>query len=141
MRATDEATAKQEFDLSLLSEAELAHDPYPDRPLRLTVLGYREDAPGGTVASVEIRTTPEQLGFVFSKYRALQLTLADRARKRALEDANEEAKGRMLQEANSGLPVAPDPFASLQLLDRLRRGLEQKLGPVPEDTLPGEIEP
>ncbi|MFE4048956.1 hypothetical protein [Streptomyces sp. YIM B13518] len=134
------ATVEQEFDLALLSEAELARYPYPDRPLRLTVLGHREGEAGGADTVIEIRTTSQQLGLVFTKYRALRFSLAARARKWAVEDANEEAKGRLLQEADSLLPAAPDPVADVQLLVRLRRGLEG-LGPVSEDSPTGEIDP
>lgn len=135
------STAEQEFDLSLLSEAELETDPYPDRPLRLTVLGHREDAPGEPVAVIEIRTNEAQFGLVFRKYRALQLALADRARKRALEDAHQEEKGRVLREANEHLPTDSDPFAHIALLDRVRRGLESALEAPAEDPPPGETEP
>lgn len=133
----------QEFDLELLSEADLAGDPHPDRPLRLTVLGYRDDEAGGLDTAVEIRTTPEQFRRVVEVWRALQLGLADRARKRALAELEQEspldrARRKALEEERANRPDLEDPIARMDVLEQVRRGLENLQGPGPEDSPPGE---
>ena len=133
--------AQQDFDLTLLTEEALADDPYPDRPLLLRVMGYHDVEADRLVASVEIRTSPDQLGLVFAKFRALQLTLAQRATQRArAEETREEAKLRLLQEANAHLRQAEDPAAHIQLLRRVRTRLED-LGPAPRDSPQGGHSP
>ena len=136
----------QEFDLELLSEAALADDPYPDRPLRLTVLGYRDDEAGGFDAAVEIRTTPEQFLRLVDSWRALQLGLADRGRKQArarleLESRVDEARRTALEEERAGRPDLDDPLALMDVLEQVRRGLEHRLGPVPDDPPPNDSSP
>lgn len=132
------SVTEEDFDLSLLSESDLADDPYPDRPYLLSVLGYSDDSAGQVVRSVEIRTGPEQLGMIFAKYRALQLALADRAAKRAraerVQEMVVEAKLRMIHFANEHLPQAEDPETKRELLFRVRDGLERYQGPSPEDS-------
>ncbi|MEU1552168.1 hypothetical protein ABZ517_05525 [Streptomyces scabiei] len=129
------AITELEFDLSLLSEAALANDPHPDRPYLLCVLGYSDAEAGVVVPSVEIRTNSAQLGRMIEKYRALQLSLAARGTRRArAEETPEEAKLRLLMEANSRLPKALTEGERVQLLRRLQSGLERRLGPVPEDS-------
>lgn len=131
------AEAEQEFDLSLLSEAELAEDPYPHLPLLINVVCT--PAEGGAKEQFAFRTSERQMGSLFDQWRAVRLGLADRGRKRALaETANTEAKDRLLAEANSHLPVDDNPQEHLELLDRVRRGLEGLQGPTPEDTPPGD---
>ncbi|WP_369042257.1 hypothetical protein [Streptomyces sp. Midd1] len=134
------SVTEDDFDLSLLSPAELAEDPHPDRPFVLSVLG--RDSAGAVVPSIEVRTGPAQLGSMFAKYRALQLTLADRATKRArAEETVTEARQRMLREANAHLPQAEDPEAAKRLLLRLRGALENYPSPPPQDSPQSEIGP
>lgn len=131
------ADVQQEFDLSLLSEAELADDPHPHLPLLVNVVCTTEA--DGSLERFVFRTSERQMGNLFDQWRAIRLGLADRGRKRALAEAgNDEAKGRLLAEANSRLPAVSSPHEHIALLDRLRRGLEQRLGPVPEDSPPGD---
>ncbi|MDV9174121.1 hypothetical protein R6V09_28940 [Streptomyces sp. W16] len=140
------STEVQEFDLALLSLAALADDPHPDRPLRLTVLGYREDEAGDVETAVEIRTTPEQFGYLFANWRAIQLSLADRARKQALAELAEEssvdrARREALHAERAGRPDMSDLTTCMDVLERFRRGLERSLGPAPQAPLPPSEEP
>lgn len=113
---------EQDFELSLLAEEDLAGDPYPGQVLRLDVICVDATAEGGGLEHLSIRTTPQQLDRLIERYRALRYSLMQRARAQAEQDhAAQAAFGQPEPEP------AADPRADLELLDRVRRGLEAEL--------------
>lgn len=134
-----------DFALSVLSEADLAEDPRPDQWLKLDVWCRDATAEGHPLERLSIRTTPRQMAAFFEQYRGVRYSIVQRAQRQAerdaAEDEHERAKARLLKEANGHLPADVSPTAHLELLERVRHGLEGRLGPVPDDSPPGENEP
>jgi hypothetical protein len=110
------------FDVSLLSEADLAEDDFPDYPWQLGI-ALQQD--GGT--ALNIRATPEEMDDLFDQYRALRLTLIARGKRRAQEAWERSERARAIEAAFERRPAIADPDAHRRLLLRLQSALERQL--------------
>ncbi|AZM47829.1 hypothetical protein DMB38_20375 [Streptomyces sp. WAC 06738] len=134
--------AEQDFDLSLLPEADLVEDPRPEQSLQLDVTCWDETTEGGRLERLSIRTTPRQFDALIEQYRALRYSLIQRGQAQAERESPADAARReALAKERVGRPDLEDPVVLMDVLEQVRRGLERKLGPTPRDSPLGEIEP
>lgn len=109
----------QHPQLSLLSQAELDADPYPDEPFRVDFAGYWQTGPDGTVQSrtIRVRLNSADITSLKAQIRAVELAYATRMG-RMTDEQLERAKA---DAAEAWASVSPPPTDLLELvLVRLR---------------------
>lgn len=103
--------------LSLLSQAELDADPYPDEPFRIDFAGYSRIGPDGTVqyGNLKVRLNTADLTDLKAQIRAVEMAYASRMGRMTDEQLE---RARALEVA---APAPPPPTELLELvLVRLR---------------------